>query len=183
MSWQVLWIPEHDKLKPEKKLYPFMNFYRIKTAINCMQDSKHFFTCHSGNCLLNCSVLIHAGRPGEFFPCLHCGWRMMKGHAPDLHSSHCHYRCYCHCRSSVTPPRNLLGQADVTPLKAAELEPILSLSITHRKNPQTWWIQITYTAAGKKLINMYRGQEWHASSSFTNKNTPKIMFCCYYLWS
>lgn len=126
--------------------------------MSCVQDSKRFFTCHSGNYLWSCSVLIRAGRPEGFFPCLHCGWRMTRGRVPGLRSSRCHYRCYCRCRSSATPPRNLSGQPDIISLKAGKLKPILKfINDTQQKGPGPWRIQITYSA-GKELINTPRAR-------------------------
>lgn len=126
--------------------------------MSCVQDSKRFFTCHSGNYLWSCSVLIRAGRPEGFFPCLHCGWRMTRGRVPGLRSSRCHYRCYCRCRSSATPPRNLSGQPDIISLKAGKLKPILKfINDTQQKGPGPWQIQITYSA-GKELINTPRAR-------------------------
>lgn len=132
---------------------PQLTAIGLKTANNSTQDSKHSLTCHSGNYLLNCSVLIHVGHPEEFSPCLHYGWRMMMGHAPALRFSHCHYHCYCHCRSSATPPRNLLGKPDIISLKAVKLKPRKVYQLHAEKEPWTWWIQITHTAAGIKLNN------------------------------
>lgn len=126
--------------------------------MSCVQDSKRFFTCHSGNYLWSCSVLIRAGRPEGFFPCLHCGWRMTRGRVPGLRSSRCHYRCYCRCRSSATPPRNLSGQPDIISLKAGKLKPILQfINDTQQKGPGPWRIQITYSA-GKELTNTLRAR-------------------------
>lgn len=126
--------------------------------MSCVQDSKRFFTCHSGNYLWSCSVLIRAGRPEGFFPCLHCGWRMTRGRVPGLRSSRCHYRCYCRCRSSATPPRNLSGQPNIISLKAGKLKPILKfINDTQQKGPGPWQIQITYSA-GKELINTPRAR-------------------------
>lgn len=126
--------------------------------MSCVQDSKRFFTCHSGNYLWSCSVLIRAGRPEGFFPCLHCGWRMTRGRVPGLRSSRCHYRCYCRCCSSATPPRNLSGQPDIISLKAGKLKPILKfINDTQQKGPGPWRIQITYSA-GKELTNTPRAR-------------------------
>lgn len=80
-------------------------------------------TCHSENCLLNYSVLIHVVHPKESSPCLHCGQRMRKGRAPVPHFSHCHYHYRC-CCSWVTPPRNLLDKSDNL-LSTAELKSVM----------------------------------------------------------
>lgn len=154
----------------------------LKTANNSMQDSKCSLTCHSGSYLLSCSVPIHAGHPEEFSPCLHYGWRMMMGHAPALHFSHCHYHCCCHCRSSATPPRNLLGKPDIISLKAVKLKPCKVYQVHTEKGPWMWWIQITHTGAGKKLINTYWRQGWCVSSCCTKKPPPKC-YVASYPWS
>lgn len=132
---QVLQMLGHVTLKLQKKHHLQLTTTGLKPANNRMQDSKRSLTCHSGNCLLNCSVPIHAGHPEEFSPCLHCGWRMMMGRAPALRFSHCHCHCYCHCRSSATPPRNLLGKPDIISLKAVKLKPRQVYQLHTEKGP------------------------------------------------
>lgn len=128
--------------------------------MSCVQDSKLFFTCHSGNYLWSCSVLIRAGRPEGFFPCLHCGWRMTRGRVPGLRSSRCHYRCYCRCCSSATPPRNLSGQPDIISLKAGKLKPIFKfINDTQQKGPGP--------VANSDNIQCWEGAHKHAEGEAT----------------